>query len=314
MGRGREAENHYFDLGVSVAVRGIANVALYKMYETAHSVGFGGPLILFTAIINAWFATESIGKSLSGSRGGLERMAHGALGASSSLLIVYLLFIHHEPGFLETWSKKAGDAVDAVKKTADSWWDKIRGDKGETPSNNSESALPKTQDNNQPSPPSQLPAQTGTAAAPTEGAPTQPPAPTSATHPIETSVTVADGQGDIKLLRALGDDLFAKLKAMGLTDEQIRNFFPENSLQDRLVTARLDGNLGTVSEQISIESGNYRPGAPADSRNVFKGSRLVLNKDGSVTRVWDGGSEMVSDSEGHLKRYTGRNMITPRRG
>lgn len=157
------------------------------------------------------------------------------------------------------------------------------------------------------------PTNTDQASAPVVEQPAPTPEPkvlNSSNTPIESSVVVQPGQGDIKQLRALGDDLYTQLKKLGLDDDQIRSFFKEGSLQDRLVTARVEGTLGSVSERISIETGNYRPGESMDSRNVQQGSRLVLNKDGSVTRVFtDGSSELVSGADGQIRRYAGTQML-----
>jgi hypothetical protein len=113
----------------------------------------------------------------------------------------------------------------------------------------------------------------------------------------------------------LGAKTFQGLRDLGLSDDQIRSYFPQGSPMDRLVEAQLSDESGTTTrafssatENLAQEHGDWRGGM---SRRVDLDTKLTVSPDGTVVReLPNGTSESIYNGEDGTTApaYTGSDM------
>lgn len=131
-------------------------------------------------------------------------------------------------------------------------------------------------------------------------------------NPITLTETVHPGDGDIRMWQRLGDDAYQQLHDRGYSPEEIAAYFKDGSPMDKLMEARVGGGSHSMyytAENLSRDSGNYRPGEALNSRRYDDGT-VKLNTDGSITHMLRNGSvEKVVNPDGSITRYRGPDMI-----
>lgn len=135
-------------------------------------------------------------------------------------------------------------------------------------------------------------------------------------EPIETEVR-GSCHGAIQMFIDHGKDLVAELKSMDLTEAQMRDFFPEGSVNDRLVEAVLEKDITSTATTISIETGFYDPSADQaggngkESRLIPKGAKFITAPDGSLSYVEPGKEpELIQECGEDAQKLSGTMMDT----
>lgn len=129
-------------------------------------------------------------------------------------------------------------------------------------------------------------------------------------RPVE--VTVEPGcTGFIETAQKWAEAAIAQARSFGLSDEEVRDIFPEGSIPDRLVEAELDGTGNKEATQIAVEQGLFAPGAEKDSFNMYASSKLELTADGELRIVDPNGKTAytLSDCTGNKAAYAGSRML-----
>lgn len=134
--------------------------------------------------------------------------------------------------------------------------------------------------------------------------------PDVAYRPVEVEVEPGC-TGFIETAQKWAETAIAQAHSFGLSDEEVRNIFPEGSIPDRLIEAELDGTGNKEATRIAMEQGLFVPGAEKDSFNMYANSKLELTADGEFRIVDPNGKTAytLSDCGGDKAAYAGNRML-----